>query len=791
MKRSITIRLALALAFCALAQMTNGATITWTSTPYTHPGTLKDVMGTGQFDQSGQLVYAENVGGSAVTFDGIDFLAHSGDACPNPASVFHVDSGTNPLSHPGAWSAAATTITLGSGAGQIGSDLIVGMSYRIQLYLMDGRNAAYAIGRYAKLDGQNMGVYASASSDPASYGDGLLVTGTFVADAATQAFTNEVFTSANASAGAQVNALLLYEDVPDLNDEVVIIGPGIRNGDFNDDSDLGDQRTFAQTPTWENMGNVDQSDSVTRLQADANPDETRHALVSGDSTRVLAQDTGHDIGVGNTFTVRYSWVPKTNWDLNDDEVRVTLFVTSDDTIDGTQTILATLDSGKTAVDRHVWQYAYGSVTINNVKYAGKRLFISIDPTSGALSTAFARIDNFNLVVNVRDSHLYELGEAGTINATGNKPKDSVGGSDFGAGANLTVASSSPSPVSTHYAVFNGVNAHYYNGNLSQFVTDDFAVELWARADNTTQDAMLFQTGNGDGRLQFALTGGSWSALYYNLGSIGDAVTAGAGTWTHLAVVRHAGSSTFYVNGIAYGTSSTATPVHTINAHLSVESGGGRFFDGDMDNIRLFEFARDEPNPVGMLTYNDGYFPFSLNALYGTDGEERFFTDPELTVPVTRGDAFASPIYFALSGVAVDRSAWNVVMRVDGVLGGGAGAGIRMTSKGFLVNGAGGSTVLDQLAFSIHSATEVTEFNGDLFLTGLSEVAANNFRAPTQSFSDGSENSHSGSGYGSADAIHKGLTVASPTIVGTGTVNFRLHGAKFEFRTVTATLFQFR
>lgn len=59
--------------YCALAQMTNGAAITWTSTTYTNTGTKKENMGTGQFDQSGERVYAENVWGAGTTFDGITF----------------------------------------------------------------------------------------------------------------------------------------------------------------------------------------------------------------------------------------------------------------------------------------------------------------------------------------------------------------------------------------------------------------------------------------------------------------------------------------------------------------------------------------------------------------------------------------------------------------------------------------------------------------------------------------------------------------------------------------------
>ncbi len=797
MKRFVTCPLAL-MTLCALAQLAHGAPITWSSTPYVNTGVQKETMGSEQFDQAGHLVYAENVGGAGTTFDGITFTAHSGSAVPWAHEGFHNTTVVNPVSHPGAWHTSPQTITLG--AGGVGETLIVGMDYRVQLLLMDGRNG-YS-GRYVELDGVNQGVFANGDGGTTTWGDGLLVTGTFTATNTSQAFTLEVFTSGGSPAGAHLNALLLYEDVPDLNDGVVIIGRGIRNGDFNEDADLGDQRTFAQTPTWENMGNADQSDNTTRLQAGKNPDETRHALMSGDSTRVLAQDTGHDIGAGNTFTVRYSWVAKSNWNLANGEVRVTLFVTDDDTIGGTQTVLATLDSGVTAVARHVWQYASGTATINNVKYAGKRLFASIDPKPEAAANVFARLDNFSLSVELADVHLYELGEPGTVSGF---PLDSVGSADFDGGGSGTTSSASPSPASTHYMSFNGSALYWMNGtHLSTFPTDDFAVELWARTANTAQEAVLFMTGNGTGRLKFHLTGDKWRASYDSVGWIdGNTATAAANEWTHLAVVRRAGNSTLYVNGLAAGDPITGSPTHNGYGHLATASGGANRFTGDLDNIRLFCFDPNYAEPVAALTRNEDYTPFTLEADYGTDGDETIFADPTLTTPVTRGaSTFPSPVYFAINGIAANGSTvWNVIMRADGLLGdgagtpGGGGAGMRMTNKGFLMRGNGSANnVLDQLTFSLHSATELTSSGAPLALKRVTKVAANNFRVATQAFHDGAGNSVVGNvdGGGSQSRVHYDLSVDSTQIIGTGSGNFRLHAAQFQFEAYPlGTVFRFR
>ena len=45
----------------------------------------------------------------------------------------------------------------------------------------------------------------------------------------------------------------------------IVIGAGVRNGDFNDETSATDGRSFADTPFWENIGTGDQSAQCTRL----------------------------------------------------------------------------------------------------------------------------------------------------------------------------------------------------------------------------------------------------------------------------------------------------------------------------------------------------------------------------------------------------------------------------------------------------------------------------------------------------------------------------------------------
>jgi len=216
---------------------------------------------------------------------------------------------------------------------------------------------------------------------------------------------------------------------------------------------------------------------------------------------------------------------------------------------------------------------------------------SVALTAGSASAAITMV------------HTYELGEAGSITA-GGVVVDGTGSSNFGspiAGGPLAQTTGVEAPGSTAYASFAG-NRSNYGANLSSLATDNFAVELWVRTSNLAQaNNTLFITSGGSRGLKFHVNNGNWASSIDGFAWVGANGGAGQGitanTWTHLAVVRSAGTSTFYIDGAAQGGTTTENIIHGTSGHIGVTSGGGSYYDGDIDSVRIYTFDPNTDDPV--------------------------------------------------------------------------------------------------------------------------------------------------------------------------------------------------
>jgi autotransporter-associated beta strand protein len=202
---------------------------------------------------------------------------------------------------------------------------------------------------------------------------------------------------------------------------------------------------------------------------------------------------------------------------------------------------------------------------------------------------------------------YHLGEADSLEAGTNKPQDSSGNarhfiSDInGSGASTGNASFHPAAVgSTAYLDTSSTESEgwYSNGTFSNLPTDNFAFGVFARAAASTDDTRgdVFTVGGGNGCFKISLESEGWAASSHNVAWIGDgggsAGSFQADTWVHLAVIRSGGVTTFYIDGVAQGSTYSGAPVHGA-PHLSVRPGGSGYFDGHIDEAKVVTFSAGE------------------------------------------------------------------------------------------------------------------------------------------------------------------------------------------------------
>jgi len=133
--------------------------------------------------------------------------------------------------------------------------------------------------------------------------------------------------------------------------------------------------------------------------------------------------------------------------------------------------------------------------------------------------------------------------------------------------------------------------------------DNFGIECWVNPNNTTSNECLAYNGStaSSGWGVYKL-GATYAGLLGGVTFIGSA-PATAGTWTHLALVRNSGTTTFYVNGVASGSTPAApvTPGGIFGVAADPQNPPFERFHGGLDEVRVFTFA------AGAFSTNDLLF----------------------------------------------------------------------------------------------------------------------------------------------------------------------------------------
>ncbi len=180
----------------------------------------------------------------------------------------------------------------------------------------------------------------------------------------------------------------------DFTPDLTLVGPGLRNGDFNEDTSAIDGRNFAETPEWFNLGTSGQAIQATRFNpANTSLDGTRNAVLAANEQRRYAIDTGYTLSEGDVFQVSYQWRDAFNWNDASNRIQVTLFTTDDDLITGTASTIQSLDSALSSIDA-TYETQTSLFNPSPTSASGRKLFASFQAINGG--GGFTRIENFTL-----------------------------------------------------------------------------------------------------------------------------------------------------------------------------------------------------------------------------------------------------------------------------------------------------------------------------------------------------------------------------------------------------------
>ena len=196
-------------------------------------------------------------------------------------------------------------------------------------------------------------------------------------------------------------AALLLTSSGLANAQTVLIGPGVRNGDFNDDTDPTDVRSSDNTPSWESVGGLVNMVQATRTNL-SNASGSRNAQISHQANSILGQSTEHVIALNDSFSVSYEWRDASNWNDAVDKIRIELFITDTDAFDGIKTVIGSTDSPLSTSNGIYELVNSNDFYIADETHVGKTAFVGIN-TFSEDGNGFARLDDFQLSVGTLDT----------------------------------------------------------------------------------------------------------------------------------------------------------------------------------------------------------------------------------------------------------------------------------------------------------------------------------------------------------------------------------------------------
>lgn len=138
---------------------------------------------------------------------------------------------------------------------------------------------------------------------------------------------------------------------------------------------------------------------------------------------------------------------------------------------------------------------------------------------------------------------------------------------------------------------------------------DFTFEAWVKLDVGGQKPVFSSSTDGT-HYWIIINQTSPNALtfQYDTGGGGNFISAavplGTGTWTHIALTRSVDDWQWYINGVASGSVTTIDPVSLDqNTAPLIGAYSSLFWDGKIDEVRIWDVARTAPEILGNMSVN--------------------------------------------------------------------------------------------------------------------------------------------------------------------------------------------
>lgn len=126
-------------------------------------------------------------------------------------------------------------------------------------------------------------------------------------------------------------------------------------------------------------------------------------------------------------------------------------------------------------------------------------------------------------------------------------------------------------------------------------TNNFAIEVWMKSEAFPGDEGRIITNgldsNGWSLFQTSAGGNSYHMAYHGVADMGASSALVIDTWYHIAVVRRAGTTEYYLNGVLDATKGTSTPSSpTTSTSMGQAQDGSVRFDGMLAHVAFYETA---------------------------------------------------------------------------------------------------------------------------------------------------------------------------------------------------------